>query len=107
MIVGCNLDVPGIAGIPQGTVVVMTDADLAGDVKDHRSYSGIAVWVKSSVENTWYTVYASCKRQKMVCLSSGESELMALVGGDCESIATRDQWSKLCKCSPGMNAHLE
>ena len=46
MIVGCNLDVPGIAGIPQGSVVVMTDADWAGDVKDRRSYSGIAVWVK-------------------------------------------------------------
>ena len=33
MIVGCNLDVPGIAGIPQGSLVVMTDADWAGDVK--------------------------------------------------------------------------
>ena len=101
MIVGCNLDVPGIAGIPQGSVVVMTDADWAGDVKDRRSYSGIAVWVKGSVENTWYPVYASSKKQHMVCLSSGESELMALVGGACEGIATRDQWSKLCKCSPG------
>ena len=59
MIVGCNLDVPGIAGTPQGSVVVMTDADWAGDVKDRRSYSGIAVWVKSSVENTLYPVYAS------------------------------------------------
>ena len=37
----------------------------------------------------------------MVCLSSGESEVMALVDGACEGIATRDQWSKLCKCSPG------
>ena len=37
----------------------------------------------------------------MVCSSSGESEMMALVGGSCEGIATRDQWSKLCKCSPG------
>ena len=37
----------------------------------------------------------------MVCLSSGESELMALVGGACEGIATRDQWSKLCNCQPG------
>ena len=46
MIVGCNLDVPGIAGIPQGSVVVGTDADWAGDVKDGRSHSGIAVWVK-------------------------------------------------------------
>ena len=26
---------------------------------------------------------------------------MALVGGACEGIATRDQWSKLCKCSLG------
>ena len=46
MIVGCNLDVDGIAGIPQGSVVVMADADWAGDIKDRRSYSGIAVWVK-------------------------------------------------------------
>ena len=38
----------------------------------------------------------------MVGLSSGESELMALVGGACEGVATRDQWSKLCKCSPAM-----
>ena len=83
MIVGCNLDVPGIADIPQGSVVVMTDADWAGDVKDRRSYSGIAVWVKGSVENTWYPVYASSKKQNMVCLSSGESELMAVVGGAC------------------------
>ena len=45
-------------------------------------------------------MYASSKKQNMVCLSSGESELMALVGGACEGIATRDQWSKLCKCSP-------
>ena len=65
------------------------------DVKDRRSYSGIAVWVKGSVENTWYPVYASSKKQNMVWLSSGESELLALVGGACEGIATRDQWSKI------------
>ena len=99
MIVGCNLDVPGIAGSPQGSVVVMTDAGWAGEVKDRRSYSGLAVWVKGSVENTWYPVYASSKTQN---LSSGESELMALVGGACEGIATRDPWSKLCNCSPGV-----
>ena len=58
MIVGCNLDVPGIAGIQQGAVVVMSDADWAGDVKDRCSCSGIAVWVEGSVENTWYP----CKR---------------------------------------------
>ena len=84
MIVGCNLDVPGIAGIPQGSVVVMTDAGWAGDVKERRRYSGIAVLVNGSVENTWYPVCASFKKQNMVCLSSGESELMALVGGVCE-----------------------
>ena len=100
MIVGCNLDVPGIADTPKGSVVVMTDADWAGDVKDRRSCSGIAVWVKRSVENTWYPVYTSSKMQNLVCLSSGESELMALGSGACERIATRDQWSKLCKCSP-------
>ena len=101
MVVGCSLDVPGIAGIPHGSVVVLSDAGWAGDIKDRRSYSGIAVWVKGSVENTWYPVYASSKKQNMVCLSSGESELMALVGGACEGIATRDQWSTLCKCSLG------
>ena len=45
----------------------ITDADWAGDVKDRRSCSGIAVWVKSSVENTWYPVYASSKKQNLVC----------------------------------------
>ena len=79
----------------------MTDADWAGDVKDLRSCSGIAVWVKGSFENTWYPMCASSKKQNMVCLSSGESELMALVGGACEGIATRVRWSKLCRCSPG------
>ena len=81
-----------LRALRKGSVVVMTDADWAGDVKDHRSYSEI---------DTWYPVYASSKKQNMVCLSSGESELMALVGGACKGIATRDQWSKLCKCSPG------
>ena len=32
-IVGCNLDVPGVAGIPTGSVVVLTDVDWAGDVQ--------------------------------------------------------------------------
>ena len=95
MIVGCNLDIPGIAGVPQGSVVVV--ADWAGDVKDRRSYSGIAVWVKGSVDNT----YASSKKHNMVCLNSGESKLMALVGGACGCIATRDQWSKMCNFLPG------
>ena len=49
-IVACNLDVPGIAGTPQGSVVVVTDADWVGDVNDRRSYSGIAVWVQGSFE---------------------------------------------------------
>ena len=79
----------------------MTDADWAGSpLKDGRSYSGIAVWVRSSVENTWYPMHASSKKQNMVCLSYRKSELMAMVGEPCESIAPRDQWSKLCKCSP-------
>ena len=69
MIVGCSLDVPGISGTPQGSVLVMTDAEWAGDVKDRRCYSGIAVWVKVSAENIWYPVYASSKKQNMVCLS--------------------------------------
>ena len=43
MVVDCNPDVPGNAGAPQGSVVVMTHADWAGDVQDRRSYSGIAV----------------------------------------------------------------
>ena len=101
MIVGCNLDVPGMAGTPQGSVVVMTDADWTGNVKDRRICSGIAVWVKGSVENTWYPLCASSKKQNMVCFSSSEPELMARVGGACEGIATRDQWSKMCNCSPG------
>ena len=78
MIVGRNLDVPGIAGTPQGSVVVVTDADWAGDVKDRRSCSGIAVWVKGSVENTWYPVYASSSGQflkhECVCVVLGRRQ---------------------------------
>ena len=77
----------------------MTDADWAGDVKNRRSHSVIAVWVKGSAEDIWYPVYASSKKQNMVCLSSGEYELM--LEGVCEGIATRDQRSKLFNCSPG------
>ena len=54
MIVGCNLVLPGIAGTPEGSVVVMTDADWTADVNDRGSYSRIAVWAKDSVENAWY-----------------------------------------------------
>ena len=56
MVAGCNLDVPGIAGIPQSSVLVITDADGAGDVKDRRSYSGIAAWIKVSAGDMWYPV---------------------------------------------------
>ena len=55
----------------------------------------------SRVEDTWYLVCASSKKQNMVCWGSGESELTALVGGACEGIAPRDQWSKMCNCSSG------
>ena len=64
MIVGCNLDVPGIAGIPQGSVVVMTDVGWAGDVK---AFLELQFGSKVSVENTWYPVHASSKKQNMVC----------------------------------------
>ena len=57
--------------------------------------------VAAIVENTWYPVCASSKKQNMVCLSSAESELLELLGGACEGIATRNQRSKLCKCSLG------
>ena len=84
---------------PPSSDLVMTDADLAGAVKDRRSYSGIVVWVKGSGEDTLYPVYASSKKLNMVCFSS--SELMAIVGGACDGIATRTQWSKMCNCSSG------
>ena len=76
-------------GTPQGYVLLMADADWAGDVKDRRSYSGIAVWVEGFVENMCYPMYASSKKHNMVCLSSGESELMVLVGGACETTGAK------------------
>ena len=88
---------PGIAGTPQGSVLVMTDADWAGDVKDRRSYTGIAVWVKGSAENIWYPVYASSKKQNMVCLSSGESELMAF--GPVELARVSQQETNGARCA--------
>ena len=98
---GCTLDVSAAAGTPLGLVLVMTDAGWAGGVKDRKSCSGKAVWVKSSAMETGYPVCASSKKQNMICLSSGESELMALVGGACEGIATRDQRSKMGGCANG------
>ena len=49
---------PGIAGAPHDSVLVVTDADWAGDVKDRQSHYGITVWVKGSTEDTWYPVHA-------------------------------------------------
>ena len=54
MIVGCNLDVPDIADIPQGSVVVMTDADWAGDVKRPSQLFWNKSLGKGSFEHTWY-----------------------------------------------------
>ena len=90
MIVGCNLDVPEIAGIPQSSVVVMTVATIL------ELQFGSKILLR-----TRGPVCALSKKQNMVCLNTGESEMMALVGGACERIATRDQWNKICKCSPG------
>ena len=98
---GCTLDVSAAAGTPLGSVLVMTDAGWAGGVKDRKSCSGKTVWVKRSTMETGYPVCATSKKQNMICLSSGESELMALVGGACQGIATRDQRSKTGGCANG------
>ena len=98
---GCTLDVLAAAGTPLGSVLVMTDADGAGDVKDRKTHSGTAVWVQSTTKEIWYPVYASSEKHSTICLSSREPELMALVGGACEGIATRDHWSKMCGCANG------
>ena len=50
---------------------MVPDAGWAGDVKNRHSYSGIAVWVKGIVEDTWYPVYASSKKQNMVLFEFG------------------------------------
>ena len=63
-------------GSSLGLMLVMTDADWAGDVKGRKRYSGVAAWVKSNTKETWYPVYASSKTQKMICLSSGRSPLV-------------------------------
>ena len=69
----------------------MTDAGWLEKSKIVAATLELQFGVRGSVENTWYPVYAPSKKQNMVCLSSGEPELMALVGGACEGIATRDQ----------------
>ena len=83
MIVGCNLDVSGVAGIPQGSVVVMTDADWAGETKTVAAFLELQFWVNDSVENTLYPVYASSKKQNMV-FTVLENRL-----------ATKNDWRKL------------
>ena len=69
MIVGCNLDVPGIAGTPQSSVVVMTDAAWVGDVKDRRSYSGIcSLGSKVLLKTRGIPCTRLIKKQNLVCL---------------------------------------
>ena len=98
---GCKLDVPAAAGTPLGSVLLMTDTDWAGDVKDHRNYFRTVVWVEGSTMETRFPGYASSKKQNMICQSSGESELMALVDGACVGIATQDQRCRVCGCANG------
>ena len=100
--VGCNLDVPGIAGTPQGSVVC--DDQMRIGLETSRIVAAILALLCGS-RVLLKTPGIRCMRlprsRTWVCLSSGESELMALVGGACEGIATRDQWSKMCNCSSG------
>ena len=43
------------------------------------------------------------RKKDMARLSSGESELIADVGGPCEGVATRSQRCKMCGCANGTN----
>ena len=101
MVVGGNLDVPGIADTPQGSVLVMTEligletSRIVATALESLFRSGVPLKIHGIL---WIT---SSKKHNMVCLSSGESVLMALVGGACLGIATRDQWSKMHNCSSG------
>ena len=63
---------------------MQADADWGGDA-DRQSTSGIMVWVKS-VDGMWYMVQAISRKQTTVALSTGEAELISVLGGVCEMI---------------------
>ena len=82
------------AGTPLGSVLVVTDADWAGDAQ-----GPFKQYRKSCVGQEQYDGnVVSCVR---FAPETERSELMALVGGACEGIATRGQWIKMCGCASG------
>ena len=61
-----------------------------------------------------YTFGVSCDYVTKLCKDLGFGELKGsntlifekLIGGACEGIATRDQWSKMCNCSHAVHGQL-
>ena len=94
-----KLDVPATTGTPQGSVLVMTDADCGWGCQGSSKLSKNACMGEGRHYGNGASCDESFKKKDMVCLCSSESELMAVVGGTSEGIATRDPWSKMCRGS--------
>ena len=74
-----NSERQGFVQCPVGSIAVHADADWAGDSADRRSLSGSAAWLR--LRNGWVPLAVTCRKQSTVSLSSGESEIAAVVDG--------------------------
>ena len=76
-----------------GKVICFTDADHAGDIRDGKSTSGIMIWV--SARGQVFPVLHASKKQGVVSLSSGESEVTALTQGVAWACGVRTIWADI------------
>ena len=63
-----------------GSVLIMSDADFAGEGTE-RSCSGYGIWFRAISNGGWYLAECRLRKQAVVALSSGESELYAQTAG--------------------------
>jgi len=83
-------------GGAEEVITGFTDSDLAGDMDDRKSTSGMAFYINGSLVS-WCS-----QKQKTVALSSCEAEFMAATAAACQALWLRSVLSELTGGEPGV-----
>ena len=83
-------------GGAEEVITGFTDSDLAGDMDDRKSTSGMAFYINGSLVS-WCS-----QKQKTVALSSCEAEFMAATAVACQALWLRSVLSELTGGEPGV-----